>query len=288
MFHQIDHNDLVLLVSLGYTCVDLHLEWETFSACSKPIHMWLFTSCLCAIGFRFARLLGSLVASSSEELPGGSNHRPIGGRIGECLLDISHKGLLARLVANFTWSVFVPFFALWNVLGTVWLVDVMRETPDCSPSSTHIYFSIGWLCLCHIWLLVHAALGVKAWRMKRRVQQREANMAAVTDADTLERWGTAGLPSNRGSLVDEAAGRGGLSAAVIKALPCSSAPAGGFLDTCNHECSICLTDIQEGERIRRLPRCGHTFHSACIDLWLVRTADCPLCKQSVVEEASTV
>lgn len=51
-------------------------------------------------------------------------------------------------------------------------------------------------------------------------------------------------------------------------------------------CAVCLTDFQEGDRLRRLP-CGHHFHRHCVDVWLVRCDRCPLCMHRVGEECST-
>ena len=47
-------------------------------------------------------------------------------------------------------------------------------------------------------------------------------------------------------------------------------------------CAVCLSELSEGERVRRLPKCCHVFHVACIDSWLERRARCPLCVQTVV------
>lgn len=44
-------------------------------------------------------------------------------------------------------------------------------------------------------------------------------------------------------------------------------------------CSICLDEYEEGDRVRCIEPCNHTFHSKCIGKWLVeRSATCPLCK----------
>ncbi|XP_047949434.1 RING-H2 finger protein ATL7-like [Salvia hispanica] len=43
-------------------------------------------------------------------------------------------------------------------------------------------------------------------------------------------------------------------------------------------CSICLNDICGGDGCRKLPECGHTFHSRCIDVWLQSHSTCPLCR----------
>ena len=45
-------------------------------------------------------------------------------------------------------------------------------------------------------------------------------------------------------------------------------------------CNICLSEFDEGEKIRTLP-CFHSFHCKCIDNWLNRKAECPVCRSSV-------
>lgn len=46
-------------------------------------------------------------------------------------------------------------------------------------------------------------------------------------------------------------------------------------------CSICIKDFVENDEVRALP-CAHMFHAPCIDEWLRRRSDCPLCKADVV------
>ena len=43
------------------------------------------------------------------------------------------------------------------------------------------------------------------------------------------------------------------------------------------ECSICLTEVNEGEDTILLP-CGHMFHEACVTKWLQIHNTCPLCR----------
>lgn len=54
---------------------------------------------------------------------------------------------------------------------------------------------------------------------------------------------------------------------------------GENLQTC---CAICIKDFNIGEEVRKLP-CKHIFHSPCIDEWLRRCTDCPLCKSNADE-----
>jgi len=278
MFHEVGYNDVVLLVSLGYTCVDLLMEWDSFKTCSQPIHKWLVISCTCAICFRLIRMLISVMGSDAA-----STGRIVGGRLGEMLLDVGHKGSMPRALALFTWTTAVPFFALWNFVGTAWLWQVVNETPQCVHTSTHIWFSGLWLLLCHAWLAVYVALGIKAWRLQRQVSSMEQNLRDVEDVDALARWGRVSRVSGSRSLVD-VAGRGqGLAPATIKLLPCAVVPRDFLSAGVQRDCPVCLENVEPGDCVRSLPRCGHTFHRSCIDLWLVRSAECPLCKQEVVD-----
>ncbi|KAI4384480.1 hypothetical protein MLD38_002630 [Melastoma candidum] len=46
----------------------------------------------------------------------------------------------------------------------------------------------------------------------------------------------------------------------------------------NDTCAICLCEFDEGEELRRLPECRHSYHATCIDMWLYSHASCPMCR----------
>lgn len=80
-------------------------------------------------------------------------------------------------------------------------------------------------------------------------------------------------------------------AAAVSEIPLS-AYEGANAD--GHECIICLSPFASGQSIRLLP-CGHSFHTACVDAWLLRRGDahdacihavprCPLCKATPFTE----
>lgn len=43
-------------------------------------------------------------------------------------------------------------------------------------------------------------------------------------------------------------------------------------------CAVCLCEFKEGEELRALPECLHSFHVPCIDMWLFSHTNCPLCR----------
>lgn len=47
------------------------------------------------------------------------------------------------------------------------------------------------------------------------------------------------------------------------------------------ECAVCLSDFEDGETGRILPKCNHSFHIDCIDMWFQSHSTCPLCRAPV-------
>ncbi|XBH94177.1 hypothetical protein VPH35_085002 [Triticum aestivum] len=48
------------------------------------------------------------------------------------------------------------------------------------------------------------------------------------------------------------------------------------------ECAICLAELARGDEVRVLPHCGHGFHAACVDVWLLSSSTCPSCRRALV------
>mmetsp|Transcript_52338 Transcript_52338/g.111925 ORF Transcript_52338/g.111925 Transcript_52338/m.111925 type:complete len:291 (+) Transcript_52338:158-1030(+) len=276
MAQSLGVNDGILLLSLLYSCVDLQFEWDSFSRCSRPIHKWLLVSYACVIGFRLTHFLGTRSAAALADMVAPDQ---------DFLLNLRHKGALPRMLASLTWLVALPFFALWTLLGTNYMWHVVSETPECVPTTTHLWFSGFWLVLCYIWITIHAALGAVAWVLERRVRRAEGDLRELEDADTLSRWGQVSqLAGYRSLPTDAGGGRAGLTPSEIRSLPSEftlgddvEADCGGEV----RECPICINGLEPGDSVRRLPGCDHIFHRSCIDLWLLRRADCPLCKHCV-------
>lgn len=48
------------------------------------------------------------------------------------------------------------------------------------------------------------------------------------------------------------------------------------------DCSVCLSEFQQDDTLRLLPKCSHAFHIQCIDRWLKSHTNCPLCRAPIV------
>jgi len=53
-------------------------------------------------------------------------------------------------------------------------------------------------------------------------------------------------------------------------------------------CAICLEDIEIGEWYKKLPKCEHTFHAPCIDQWLSTRATCPVCREEILLDETSL
>ncbi|XP_030545610.2 RING-H2 finger protein ATL2 [Rhodamnia argentea] len=76
----------------------------------------------------------------------------------------------------------------------------------------------------------------------------------------------------------------GLDSSVLKSLPVftfSSASRIGGAGEAPSECAVCLSEFEDGEAARLLPRCKHSFHVECIDMWFHSHSTCPICRSPV-------
>lgn len=73
----------------------------------------------------------------------------------------------------------------------------------------------------------------------------------------------------------------GLQPSIINAITVFRYKKGdGLVD--GTDCSVCLSEFQEDETLRLLPKCSHAFHIPCIDTWLRSHTNCPMCRAPIV------
>lgn len=52
------------------------------------------------------------------------------------------------------------------------------------------------------------------------------------------------------------------------------------------ECAVCLSEFEDDETLRLLPKCDHVFHPHCIDVWLAAQVTCPVCRAKLTPESN--
>lgn len=259
------YNDGVLAISLFYLSIDMQYEWHDFAHCQWPVHRWLLASYFFILAFRFTHILGTNTAAVGS---------------GDFLLNMRHKNTLPQLLMSLTWFLLLPLFTVWTAVGSYWLYASKKQSDKCLPMGLPLYFIITWQALSYIWVVIHTSLGGIAWILERRLRRAEDSFRAIEDPDTLARWGQVSQLAGYTALANNSLE--GLDPQQIKKLPEQFASEVDLGEV--HECAICLTDLHPDDCVRQLTNCRHAFHRSCIDLWLLRRADCPLCKRSVFSE----
>lgn len=72
----------------------------------------------------------------------------------------------------------------------------------------------------------------------------------------------------------------GLDKAVVDSLPTFIYKVSEIFHEEAMECAVCLCEFEEKEKGRLLPKCNHSFHTDCIDMWFLSHTTCPLCRTS--------
>jgi len=248
---------LFYLFSLAHSTLEILYHGQSFAECAKPIHVWLVVSYVSLVGLRIPHYLRQYGSELGEAYDGTSDGSG------------SWKGI-SKICLMVVWFVLLPFFIVWTVVGSFWLSEVLEKTPTCLPVGTEPRFIIFWQVVCYLWIIIYSACVALALTLRRRQQQTAIDVRAIESTDTQSRWGAITTGWGLSPLL-------GLNHKQIEMLPACS---GSQCD--ESECSICLSAVEEGDSLRRLPACGHHFHQACIDLWLLRQNKCPLCKTDVL------
>ncbi|XP_073270698.1 RING-H2 finger protein ATL52-like [Primulina huaijiensis] len=155
------------------------------------------------------------------------------------------QGICSRFCLQFCYTIFPP-----------------PPSDDSTPFSPLIIAIIG--------VLASAFILVSYYTIVTRYCRRNDNMARVENQENRneagqEQWQVASA---------------GLDESLIKTITvCKYQKGDGLIE--GTECAVCLSEFQEMESLRLLPKCSHAFHLPCIDTWLKSHSSCPLCRASV-------
>lgn len=123
---------------------------------------------------------------------------------------------------------------------------------------------------------------IRIYFFKRNNRRREEAMVLSTQEDFVD--------ENRGPQVDYPFWHiqfVGLPESVIESISMFKYKKHeGLFD--GTDCSICLSEFEEDESLRLLPKCSHAFHVPCIDAWLRSHKTCPVCRAPIVKHVARV
>lgn len=170
---------------------------------------------------------------------------------------ISHdesRELPSRMERCRTWIEF--FFAIWFVMGNVWVFDSRFGSFHNAPKLHVLCISLlAWNAVTYSFPFILFVLLCCCVPILSNFLGYNMNMGSVDRGATDEQLSN--LPSWKYKEIGNKE----------------------EITSCD-ECCICLAKYKEKEEIRELP-CSHIFHLNCVDQWLKIISCCPLCKQEL-------
>ncbi|ERN19196.1 E3 ubiquitin-protein ligase At4g11680 isoform X2 [Amborella trichopoda] len=164
------------------------------------------------------------------------------------------------------------FFAIWFVMGNVWVFDNRLGSSSRAPTLYGLCFGLlAWNALSYsfpfiLFVVLCCCVPLISNAIGYNMNLGSLNRGASEDQISK-------LPSWRFKAGDEfMKANNSDKLGVVK----SNRP----LAPVDLECCICLAKYMDKEELRELP-CSHFFHLRCIDQWLKIISCCPLCKQEL-------
>ncbi|KAL5548719.1 hypothetical protein UlMin_003950 [Ulmus minor] len=159
------------------------------------------------------------------------------------------------------------FFAIWFVMGNVWIFDSRFSSFRRAPKLHVLCISLlAWNAISYsfpflLFLLLCCCVPIISSLLGYNMNMGSVDRGASDDQLSQ-------LPCWKYKAIDEKFELGINNDS-------NSEPAND-----DPECCICLAKYKEKEEVRQLP-CSHMFHLKCVDQWLRIISCCPLCKQEL-------
>jgi len=241
------------------SCILLLVAWERSAFCERPLRLWLLVVALLHLVqtplrlFCYRWLAVGAKAVMSSPIPTGENGDQMSQGEDRHRRNNQLSSLVAQIVQSPAWrgNEWVSAVSLgWLIVGVVWIVNA-SPTPECPEA---YYLTLWVLVIAGLRLLLSAScfrsiFSEAALAESQALAVSQANTPAPMPAGRLEK-----LPSIRCNDVYSTRNSG-----------------------CR--CSVCLGDFDFGQELRLLP-CNHYFHKECVDPWLLKRCDCPLCRST--------
>ncbi|XP_008218667.1 PREDICTED: E3 ubiquitin-protein ligase At4g11680 isoform X1 [Prunus mume] len=158
------------------------------------------------------------------------------------------------------------FFAIWFVMGNVWVFDSRFSSFPGAPKLHVLCISLlAWNAISYSFPFLLFVLLCCCVPLMSSLLGYNMNMGSIDKAASDDQISQ--LPSWRYKEVNTKVELGN---------DCDS----GCLANEDPDCCICLAKYKDTEEVRQLP-CSHMFHLKCVDQWLRIISCCPLCKQEL-------
>lgn len=180
------------------------------------------------------------------------------------------------------------FFAVWFVIGNVWVFGTRREFAEDAPSLYRLCIALLALS-CIGYALPFILFAVLCCCMPCISTLFGYDLSSQAKERGASTYDIAALPTHRFKSMSDVKRKN--ERTETEQENDTNYGGGGYiiLDTAGRkrsvspedaECCICLTKYKDSELLKELP-CAHLFHVGCVDQWLKINSSCPLCKRQL-------
>jgi hypothetical protein len=256
---------MLMCICFLYSVADVLLMES--ADCMVSMQKWLLVSYVNVALFRLAHKIGQKHSNAGKKF----------------IFSFRQPSRILQGVVLSIWVFLVPFFAVWTVLGTFWFCSALNRTDNCTSSLTPTLMVIVWQGLSYLGIMLYGAIFIVSTVIEIRLRTQEQDLRMVETEESVSWWGRLSVDIGESDISIMHKSNAGLKPQQIQQLP------EVVMTSCDEAsdetlCAICISDFAPGEKVRCLPPCGHRFHKACVDIWLLRQAECPMCKMKVDPE----
>ncbi|XP_043688982.1 E3 ubiquitin-protein ligase At4g11680-like [Telopea speciosissima] len=242
-----------ITLAVQITIISLTLATSREEKPSWPLNIWIVgydIGCLLTLPLLYWRYNHCFVIQGNSDLEQQRNNE-------ESRSDLMNK---SRTFLEL-------FFAIWFVMGNVWVFDSRSGSFNQAPK-LHVLciMLLAWNAVSYsfpflLFLLLCCFVPLISKLLGYNMGMGSADRGASDDQISQ-------LPSWKFKQVDSCSEPG------------DGAGCNSDSENENSECCICLANYRDEEEIRQLP-CSHIFHQRCVDQWLRIISSCPFCKQDL-------
>ena len=263
-WYTLHSHDVFVAGALSYALVELLVSWTDYrwgvgSLCPQPVQVWLLVACSTVALLRLVNILYD--RSHPEDF----------SDLWCFTLFTTYPRIYALLIV----AILYPFLVSWVVLGTIWYTEIQTMNLPCFKVPKQGWYFLVWLLIFYVWVVAYTVAILTSAMVWVKTRQYRRRQVIGIYQEVVGHFGEDHGASMHLALLDEV----GLSPDAIGRLREFVAAE----ENCGTACSVCLEDMRVGEHIRLLP-CSHIFHRCCVDMWLLRRAECPMCKFLLSED----
>ena len=182
---------------------------------------------------------------------------------------------LFNLIKAFLFILLIPFYFIWTILGTVWIIQNMVKGNKCLNTTQIVFMFIGQFIIYFVYFILIGLtiLFLKKFYNNSKIQEDgKKKLLMFYENEERAKNLEIDLFLNKYTILEESSILNKEREIILK---CCTVDKSKLNDDDN--CVICLDRLKNKTECVKIG-CSHLFHSECIFDWYKVKPKCPMCK----------